>query len=95
MSTGGSASPFIRCPAGVWTTVYRGALLPAGYFKIRSSNTPVRPEFEYEGWSTHPIFYCKGSSPAYTETQIWIGPTWYAELKVKPKVDSYFHAWGT
>jgi hypothetical protein len=90
-----SSSPqYQHCPAGVWTTIYRGMLPLVGYFKIYAKNTPVRPEYAYSAWSISPIFARSGTSPAYTESQIWIGPTPYAELKVKPQVDSYFGASG-
>jgi len=90
-----SGPKFTQCPRGVWTTIFRGPLPFAGYINIfAGSGTPVRPEFEYSAWSCSPIFARSGTSPAYTETQVWIGPTPYAELKVKPQIDSSFRATG-
>lgn len=91
-----SSSPqFKYCPSGVWTTIFRGVLPFAGYFNIYAeSGTPVSPEFEYSAWSISPIWARTGKSRAYTQTQVWIGPTGYAELKIRPKIDSYFRATG-
>ena len=93
-----SSSPsFTYCPAGVWTTIFRGVLPFIGYFKVYTGSNPaVAPDtkFEYSAWSISPIWAASGTKPAYAETQIWIGPTGYAELKVKTNKNSQFKATG-
>jgi len=93
MSISNAGPSFTYCPAGTWTTIFRGNIPFVGYFNVYPQvGTPSLPEFEYSAWSISPIFSRNGTSPAYTQTQIWIGPTGYAELKIRPKVASYFRA---
>jgi hypothetical protein len=87
------------CPAGLWTTIFRGALPFTGYWEVFVQpkvyvNPDVPIKYDYSAWSTHPSWSCYGTRRSSWREVIWIGWTPWAELKVKPDVDSLFSVVG-
>lgn len=85
--------PFTQCPAGAWTTIFRGPVLPIGVISIEEK-LPVAgggAQFDYRVASVMPPYYYTGNcGPCGLPT----GGTPWAELTVKPKRTCYLRATG-
>ena len=87
-----TSPPYQHCPAGAWTTIFRGAVLPFGVISLEYKSPPVSPKYDYKVASINPPYYYTGSATG--ACGIPTGPTPWAEFQVRPKVDTDMRATG-
>lgn len=85
--------PFTQCPAGSWTTIFRGPVIPFGIISVEE-RTPTpggATKFDYRVISVAPPWYYTGNC---TACGLPTGGTPWAELAVKPPRVCYLRATG-